>query len=180
MIAYDEVNGGINYYYEEENGETVHKIAYYTTEEMQKRYIVATDIAKACLDNEKLFDEYAKEYSATLSFDEKFAPNGMYFASGTTTSDPLFSQFSTELDKLEDGELTILSSTNGYYILMRCTLDEGAWAEEKNGTWFESFTAILLNAMLQQRTATRLDELKIDEKLLASVDITMVDANTVY
>ncbi|MBE6691355.1 MAG: hypothetical protein E7590_08800 [Ruminococcaceae bacterium] len=176
VVAYDVKNGSPKYYYTKE-GEN--KIVYYSTDEMEKRLLVAEKIAEDCKGNEALFLEYMKEFSDNLSFNDTYAPNGMYFSAGTYATDTVFHTFSTELAKLEIGDLAILQdSVAGYYVIMRTELDAGAWAKSENERWFGTLTGLVVEYMLQQRTADYLDRVQVDEALRGTVDITMVAANT--
>ncbi|MBQ9778419.1 MAG: hypothetical protein IJW22_05785 [Clostridia bacterium] len=177
LIAYDKENGKIKYYYDDK-GE--HKIAYYSSEEMQERYEVLEAIAEDCKGNEERFLEYAKTYSDNAEFNDTYAPNGMYFSAGTTTSDTVFYTFSTELAKLEVGELAILESSSGYYLIMRAELDSAAWQNEKNMQWFKTLSTLTVEYMLQKKAEPYLQYVTFDEELKKSVDITMVAANNYY
>ena len=178
IIAYDTVNGKPKYYY---NSDGSNKVAYYNVDEMEKRYLLAQQIAADCKGKEALFMEYVSEYSDDLSWSQTYAPNGVYFSAGIYTSDPFFQTFSTELAKMEVGELTILPEEEiGYYILMRTELDSGAWANEENKRWFETLNGYAVEYMLQKRTADYLAQVWVDEELRRSVDITMVAANNYY
>ena len=178
VVAYDVKKGTPKYYYTSK-GEN--EIVYYGQADMEKRLLVAERIAKDCKGNEALFMEYMKEYSDNLSFNEEFAPNGMYFSAGSYTTDSVFSIFSTELAKLEIGEMAILEDPQaGYYILMRVELDDNAWSKSENQRWFNGFTGLLVEKMLQQRTEPYLSQIAVNEKIKATVDITMVSANNYY
>ena len=178
VIAYDSKNGAVKYYYDAKGN---NKIAYYTTEEMAKRLLAAEKIAEECKGNAALFEQYMAEFSDNIEFNEKYAPNGMYFSVGTYTTDDVFYTFSTELAKLEIGDLAILKDSNaGYYVIMRTELDAGAWQQEANARWFGTLTGLVMEYMLQQRAAEYLDRVVVDEALKETVDITMVDANNYY
>ena len=176
-IAYDKENGSIKYYYDDK-GEA--KYAKYTDEEMEKRKEALAEIAEVCKGDEQAFLDLAAQYSDNSEFNESFAPNGMYFSAGTTTSDTVFHTFSVELAKLEIGELVILESDSGYYLLMRVELDEEAWSNTENSRWFSTLSGLAMEYMLQQESAKYLDEIVVDEELRKSVDITMVGANNYY
>lgn len=177
VISYDSENGEPKYKLDS-NGDRV--MADYSDEEMDRRLWMALEIKAACKDNEELFEENMRLWSDNASFNETYAPNGMYFSAGTYTTDTIFYTFSTELAKLEEGELEILDSDSGYYIIMRCELDDGAWGEEENSRWFGTMRGLLMEYLLQQASAEYLDDLKINEELRESVDITMVAANNYY
>lgn len=184
VIAYDDKSekASPKYFYDSKGN---NKIAYYTDEEMEQRLLVAQKIAEDCSGSENgeaLFDEYAKEYSDSLSFDKTFAPNGMYFATGSAMSDRLFGSMAVELSKIKDGELVVMESDAGYYLLMRCKLDDGAWSKEENKAWFESFNELLIEHMLQKRLTQDgyVDRVTVNEDIKKSVDITMVAANAYY
>ena len=177
-IAYDEENGGIKYFFDED-GENV--VKYYTNAEMEKRYEVLEQIAKECQGNEQLFLQYMEKFSDNTEFNKKFAPNGLYFSVGGYTGDSVFQTFSAELAKLEVGELVIVPNADGgYYLLMRAELDAGAWNVEANSRWFKNLPELAMEHMLQKKTEGYLSEVEIDEALAGSVDITMVAANNYY
>ena len=75
-----------------------------------------------------------------------------------------------------------MSADNGYYLLMRCELDDGAWSQETNAEWFKSFNELLVEHMLQNRLTNDgyVDRVVINEDIKKSVDITMVAANAYY
>ncbi len=190
VIAYDEDSekSSPKYYYTTDaSGKTVAKTATYTDEEMAKTLLLAKDIVEQCKDNESRFDEAAKMYSDSTGFDA-LAPNGMFFAYGVTYGDTLFRAFSTTLQELEVGELSVIDTNgNGYYILMRCELEEDyyAWSDDDNSTWFDgtrgvTFNSLLSEYMLQNKAKEYLDRIEINEELLATVDITMVATNKIY
>ena len=191
VIAYDEDESKSSpkyKYTKDKNGNTVAKNAYYTEDEMAKLLLLAKDIVEQCKDNEARFDEVAKMHSDSLAFDEQFAPNGMFFAYGVTYGDTLLRSFSTALQNLEEGELGLIDTNgNGYYIVMRCALEEdyAAFKDDDNKTWFDgtrgvTFNSMLAEYLLQKKTAGYMDRIEIDEELLATVDITMVATNKVY
>lgn len=176
-IAYDVENGGIKYFFDED-GEYITK--YYTDEQMEERYALLEKIATECQDNEQLFLKYVETFSDNAEFNKTFAPNGMYFSVGGYTGDSVFQSFSNELAKLEVGDLAILSSDSGYYLVMRAELDKEAWAKEENSRWFENLSELAVEYMLQKKTEPYLQFVTVDEDLAASVDITMVAANNYY
>ena len=176
-IAYDKQNGGIKYFFDEE-GEYITK--HYTDEEMEERYELLEKIAEECQDNEQLFLKYVESFSDNSEFNNKFAPNGMYFSVGGYTGDSVFQTLSNELAKLEVGDLAILNSDSGYYLVMRVELDTGAWDKEENDRWFQNLPELAVEYMLQKRTEPYMQYVTVDEALADSVDITMVAANNYY
>ncbi len=176
-IAYDKENGGIKYFFDED-GEYI--VKNYTDEQMEERYALLEKIAEECQDNEQLFLKYVETFSDNAEFNKTFAPNGMYFSVGGYTGDSVFQTFSNELAKLEVGDLAILKSDSGYYLIMRTELDAGAWAKEENERWFENLAELAVEYMLQKKTEPYLQFVTVDEALAKSVDITMVAANNYY
>lgn len=177
-IAYDKENSGIKYFFDEK-GDYI--VKYYTDEQMAERYELLTQIAEECQDNEQLFLKYVETFSDNAEFNKTYAPNGMYFSVGGYTGDSVFQTFSTELAKLEAGDLVILPNADGgYYLLMRVELDKGAWAAEENSRWFQNLATLAMEYMLQKKTAPYLQYVTVDEELAAMVDITMVAANNYY
>lgn len=177
IIAYDKTNGVVNYKYDSKGEKIVKK---YTDAEMQARKELAEKIAADCRGNEALFYNYVKTYSDNSDFTEKYAPNGMYFSSEAYTTDGIFSTFATELAKLEVGELVLLESDSGYYLLQRAGLDSAAWQNEANNSWFSTFTELVVEYMLQQRTKDYLSQVTLKDDLVNSTDITKVEPNYYY
>ncbi len=177
VVAYDKENGVI--YYELDSSGNMKKEKY-TEEEMLARYERAKALAAECADNEAKFLQYAAEVSDNSSFNEAYAPNGMYFALGTYSTDTVFGSFSAVLAELEVGATRVVSSDSGYYILMRTELDTGAWKNDANSRWFSTLRGLTLEYMLQQRTLQYIDRVTVDEGLLTTVDITTVSSNIRY
>lgn len=176
-VAYDTENGVVNYRYDSKGERIVKK---YTDEQMQERKEYAEIIMEKCRGNEELFAQYIKQGSDNSEFTEKYAPNGMYFSSEAYTTDGIFSNFATELAKLEIGEMTLLESDSGYYLLQRATLDSVAWQNGENSSWFSTFTELVIEYMLQQRTKDYLSQVTLKDDLANSMDITKVEPNYYY
>ncbi|MBP3396840.1 MAG: hypothetical protein J6L87_06685 [Clostridia bacterium] len=177
VVAYDTEKGVIHYHL---NSKGEKEIGYYSETEMALRLESAREIAEKCIDNEELFLQCIEDYSDNSDFHKQYAPTGMYFSVGTYATDSIFATFSNELAKLEVGDLAVLDSDSGYYVLMRVELDSGAWQKEENSRWFDTLTGLTIEHMLQKRTADYLDRVTFDEELLKTVDITMVAANNYY
>ncbi len=179
-IAYDKRNGAVKYLYDEE-GNYIEK--FYSGEEIKERYENLERIAEDCKNNEALFLEYA-EFSDSSAFNETYAPNGMYFPVGGYMGDELFETFSSELVKLEVGELAIVEYTTAgkthYYLIMRAGLDGGAWSKEENKRWFQTMNNNVTEYMLQQECEAYMQYVSVDETILSGVDITVVAANKYY
>lgn len=186
VIAYNKEKGAIKYLYDKK-GEK--KVAYFTDtgadSEMGKRLWLANKIATECAESdvgEALFDVAIESYADNFSFNETYAPNGMYFAKGSAMSDELFSKMASELLSMEIGDTKIMAASSGYYILMRVELDDGAWGETANKTWFESFNELLIEHVLQNKLKSEgyLDKIEVNEALLPTVDISAIDKNGYY
>ena len=172
LVAYDTASGTPRYH-TDANGDPV--TADYSEAEMQARLKLAQQIADECRNDPAKFLACIEEYSDNSDFNANFAPNGMYFATGTYTGESIFSTFTAELAKLEEGELVVLSASTGYYILMRAPLDAGAWQNEANSRWFETLTGMTMEYMLQKRIEPYLEKVKIKEKAKDGASITTVE-----
>lgn len=172
LVAYD-TEQGTPRYHTDENGDPV--TAAYSEAEMQVRLAKAQQIADECRGDPAKFLACIEEYSDNSDFNRQYAPNGMYFALGTYTGESVFATFSAELAKLREGELVVLESSSGYYILMRAPLDSGAWQNEANSRWFGTLTGMTLEYMLQKRIEPYLEKVKIKEKARDGVSITAVE-----
>ncbi len=178
VVAYDTENGTLKYYEDEKTG--TRKTVMYDAEEMGRTLWMANQIAEKCQGDEALFLAQMEAYGDNQAFNEEMAPNGMYFSAGSMTGEDVFYTFSTELAKLEVGDLVVLESSSGYYILMRASLDEGAWSKSENSTWFSTFSGLCMEYMLQKKTLDYLQYVTVDEELKKSEDITMVGTNLYY
>jgi hypothetical protein len=176
-IAYDMECGTPKYYYDQD-GEAV--IACYTDEEMSARLAELLAIVEECENNPTLFLKYAESRSDNTSFDETYAPNGMYFNSYAYQSVTILDFFARELAKSEIGEIRVISSESGYYAVMRVELDEGAWNNTENDTWFLDFDKQLVEYMFEQIPQDYKQYVIANENLVNTVDITDVSANYYY
>lgn len=177
IVAYDKTNGVAKFKYDSK-GEKI--VKNYTEDEMKLRLELAKKIAEECKGKEELFLKYAAAYSDNSDFTENYAPNGMYFSSEAYTIDGIFSTFATELAKLEPGEIVLLESDSGYYLVQRAELDSAAWQNEANKSWFSTFTELVIEYMLQQRTKEQLEKVTLKNDLADSMDITDVEPNYYY
>ncbi len=177
VVAYDKEKGVICYNLDG-SGNMV--IVEYSEAEMQARYERAREIAAECVNDEAKFLRYASEVSDNSNFNETYAPNGMYFALGTYSTDNVFGTFSTTLAQMDIGTTRVVSSSAGYYILMRVELDTAAWKNDANARWFSTLRGMTLEHMLQKRTTAYLDRVTVDEELLAGVSIKGVASNVRY
>lgn len=175
IVAYSP-SGVINYTLEDGKKKQVE----YTEVEMQARYEQATKIAAQCAGDEQKFLQAIADFSDNSEFNTKYAPNGMYFSVDSYATDSIFGSFSAELVKMEIGATKVMATDSGYYIIMRVSLDTGAWQNEANSRWFSNLRAMTLEYMLQQRTEKYLDRVTFNEALLATVDITSVGTNLRY
>ena len=176
-VAYDTENGVIKYATDSSNN---YVLTTYTDEEMTARYEALEAIAEDCKNNPARFLEYAETWSDNSEFNAAYAPNGMYFAAGSYTTDAVFGTFALELAKLDEGELAILESSSGYYLIMRVPVDAGAWQNTANASWFTSLPNLCMEYLLQQRCRQYMQFVKVDEDIVASASIVNVSANTTY
>ncbi len=177
-IAYDKQNGEPKYLYDE-YGEKIMK--YYTEEQMEHRLEELFAIASECENNPELFLEYAATLSDNVSFNENFAPNGMYFSADRAFSDSVLQMFIGELRTLEIGECAILGESGaGYYLLIRVQLDEGAWSNVENNYWFSTFAQECVEYMMEQRIKDYLQYVIADNTLIDVESIVNIGANLYY
>lgn len=184
--AYDEVNGARQFYYEKDGSE---KMATYTDDEWAKIYLDAVEFAKTCAEadnGEATFDEFSKKYNQN-TLNENVAPNGMYFLTGSAVTQAGFSDFAKNLSEMKVGETRVLTvapdgSAKAYYVIMRCELNDGAWSDAQNKTWFESFFDVLREYLLQKKVIDGgyVEQVVVDEAVKKSVDISMVATNNFY
>ena len=63
---------------------------------------------------------------------------------------------------------------------MRAELDDGAWNDSANSTWFSTLTGLTMEYMLKLRTDAYLSRVEIDEKVLSGISIVDVEPDYYY
>ena len=182
VVAYD-VDGesvGLNYLLNAEK-QMIEKN--YTEEEMARRLWLAAKIVSEC---EKA-TSYTEKLALFTAFADRYSDNdvgnGMYFVKGATYTDAdALQNIANKLVELDVGGVHVIGTENGYHIVMRCALDDGAWGNEANSLWFKSMNGLVIEHMLQKRLTKGgyLDRVEVDTALLSTVDIKELSPNYYY
>ena len=185
-IAYDTVNGKPSPVLDS-NGNQV--IKQYTSEEMLKRSETAIAIKEMASERgESYFESLILEHSDTADS----SSNPYYLATNVTyaTIDSSMSIMDSIADKLltmEVGDVSIVSGDDGFHIIMKYELAEGAYSDKENSTWFTDrvygiydFLSNLQNSLLLTKLEDYKKRISVDTDLLNSVTLRDVEPNYSY
>ncbi len=180
-IAYDKVNGVPAYTYDEYGN---FKTANYTNDELKAIKTTAEDIAEFTTPGDTdTFEDYIKKYGED-SDAQANNPNGCYFAVNAQYSYDYIVDIVTELCNMKDGEVRMVESDYGYHVIMKYELDEGAYDNEENAVWFSnessSFNSDVTQWLFGERCEQYLDDIIVNEDVLAERDIKSVKPNYYY
>ncbi len=187
-IAYDKDTG--EYLYDTENGMTRFvteggkvKKFYYTKDEMAQRLQLADQL---CNIGKKNFDEFEKkgaDSSINTDYSKTFETSRGIYMSDIERS--TYSGYMLEiLDKIktmEVGDIAMVEGDDGYHVIMRYELDEGAYAESSLKKWFQNFNSSLINKMFFDKCQGLFDDIEMNEENLENAtSIRDIGRNTDY
>ncbi|MDY4897507.1 MAG: peptidylprolyl isomerase [Eubacteriales bacterium] len=181
-IAYDSENGVPAYTTDPDTGN--YRTASYTDEELKKISTQANDIAEFTKPGDTAtFESYITKYSDD-SESQTANPDGYYFPVNAQYSYKYIVDIIEQLGKMEVGEIRVVESDYGYHVIMKYELDDGAYEDSDKSVWFEnesnSFSDDVQQWLFTSRCEEYLDDIKVDEKLLGQIDISMVNPNYYY
>lgn len=180
-IAYDKENGVPAYTYDE-NGNF--KTENYSAAKIKEIKTTAEDIAEFTNSGDTAtFEDYIEKYGED-SDAQANNPNGYYFAANAQYGYDYIVDIITELCAMQDGEIRVVESDYGFHVIMKYELDKGAYDNEDNSVWFESESSSFKSDVMQWLFTTRceqyLDDIKVNESVLAERDIKSVKPNYYY
>ena len=180
-IAYDKENGVPAYTYDE-NGNF--KTENYSAAKIKEIKTTAEDIAEFTNPGDTdTFEDYIEKYGED-SDAQANNPNGYYFAVNAQYGYDYIVDIITELCAMQDGEIRVVESDYGFHVIMKYELDKGAYDNEDNSVWFESESSSFNSDVMQWLFTTRceqyLDDIKVNESVLAERDIKSVQPNYYY
>ena len=89
-----------------------------------------------------------------------------YTASGANYD--YLDQIVTELETMQDGEVSMVKSTSGYHIIKKYAHTEKAYEKEANEAWFETFYEDLIESLFLDECQKLYADIKVNEKVLAN------------
>ncbi len=173
-VAYDRINGKRSYLMDEDDPTAYQTVSMTETElsELEARANRLFEQTKKATyqDFEDLITVEADASSPNNDLTEH--PDGYYLdrnvdysASGSEYQ--YLSDIVTALDSMQDGEVTLISSSFGYHIIMKYPYTEAAYSSEENTVWFENFNSSLIESLFLKRCQTHYAEIRLDEAVLA-------------
>ncbi len=164
---YDKENG-VRYPVTDEEGVAIKN--YYTDAENEARYNNAQEIMSSVSPNNfAAFEAQMAEFNDAADGAEE-NPDGYYLTDITSSSyygyDYLHDILAA-LKNMQVGELEIIESDEGYHIVMRYALDDGAYDDDTKEAWFDNFTATVMANIFKEKYKDILENIVINEENLA-------------
>lgn len=165
-IAYDKANGVIGYLTNSDGDKVIENVS---SEKKSEIYDNAKKYSTVCNGNVALFEEYIKLYGEGESDGViyLYASEGYYAAQNDAVA--YFDDMAEKLKGLDVGECAVYESSYGYHILSRYDNEDGAYDNEENEEFFESFYEELIALLMDEMCAEYHDDVEIDEELLDSI-----------
>ena len=162
-IAYDTVNGTRNML--DEDGDSEVDVVHYTEQEIEDIRREAEMLLKKAQDepDAETFETLARTYSDNYS--EADANNGAFLNTSTDYSYDLLNRIGSALAGMEPGQVTLIESDDGFHILRKYPLTEGAWNDESNANWFSGFTSEVTSQMFTTLTEKEFDKIVFSDKI---------------
>lgn len=179
-IAYDTVNGK-SQIQTDSNGDAI--IKKYNATELE---IIQKDrdaiLAQTKKDDILGFDVLVAKYNQDPDVEEY--PKGFYVEKNANYRSP---EVIEKVFSMDIGTIDWVQTDYGVHILMRCPLEEGAYASDEyknifisNSTGTYTFMDTLKANLMTEYLAPYKSEIKVNEKLLATVDIKRAKVNQYY
>lgn len=178
------------YVYDKENGtpryiadsDGTYKKFYYSESEMAERRKLAQNISQIQKGDFETFEEKGKDKDINTDYSESFSNSGIYMSdieSGLYSG--YMSDILTAVKNMEVGEISVVEADDGYHVIMRYELDEGAYAEDDNAEWFKYFNTSLITKMYLEKCRGLFDKIEIDTDVLSRAkSIKEIGTNTDY
>ena len=179
-IAYDTAAGERQPIVDSDGKAVVKK---YNDTEMEILKQQRDEILAQAADNDMLgFDVLISKYNEDAGAKEY--PGGYYVTKNTNYESP---EVLEKLFEMEIGEVECVQSDYGIHIIMRCELEDNAYASEEyenlfisNSTGTYLFMDTLKLQLMTEYLAPYMERITVDEELLKTVDIKSVEPNYNY
>ena len=164
-VLYDTENGKPMYISDKDGN---YKTEDYSKEELEK-IEANVELLKGQIENGDFeeFEDLMLEYSEDVEGIEEYG-----YAYLTDISEALAD--------MKVGETKLVESDYGYHLIMKYECPEGAYAEKDNAIWFSEFASSLIEYLFLQEADQYKDKIKLDEELLATVDMKSAGINYYY
>ena len=183
-ISYDKENG-VPSPVLDENG--YQETADYDREELLKRAEKAIELSELAGESEEVFDALAKLYSD----DEASAGARIYLATNVSYSSinqsyAFFDNVAERLSNMNVGDVTVYQDELGFHVIMRCALEDGAYAKSDYSAWFNDqngvfdFSENLENELFNKALSAYHEGIEVDEDILNSFTLRDAVPNYYY
>ena len=188
-IAYDKETG--EYLYDTENGVTRFvtdsdgqiKKFYYTKEQMADRLQIANQLCDIEKSDFETFEKKGADSSVNTDYSNTFETS-----SGIYMSDIEKAAYNDYMLKMLDavktmavGDIAMIEAEDGYHVIMKYELNEGAYAENNSKKWFQSFNSSLINKLFLDKCEGLFAKIQINEANLdRAKSIKDIGINTDY
>ena len=183
-ISYDK-ESGVPSPVLDENG--YQETADYGREELLKRAEQAIELSELAGESEEVFDALAKLYSD----DEASAGVRIYLATNVSYSSinqgyAFFDNVAERLAGMNIGEVTVYQDELGFHVIMKCALEDGAYAKNDYSPWFTDqngvfdFSGNLENELFNKALSAYHEGIEVDEDTLNSFTLRDAVPNYYY
>ena len=146
---------------------------YYSDAEMAKREALAKEISESIgKDNFAAFESEMEKLNDARD-GAALNPDGYYL--NDITSDgyggyDYLNKIFAELRGMAVGENRVVSTSEGYHIVMKYSLDDGAYDDEDKSAWFDNFVPTIMTEVFKNKYSDILQNIEIIEENLAKAE----------
>lgn len=188
-IAYDKETG--EYLYDTKNGVTRFvaddegniKVFKYTKTEMAERLQMANQICDIKKGDFAAFEEKGADSSVNTDYSQTFAQSSGIYMSDLEKSayKDYMLQMLDEVKNMDVGEISMIEGEDGYHVIMKYELDQGAYGEDGSEKWFSNFNSSLINKMFIDKCESIFESIEINtENIENAMSIKDIGINTDY
>lgn len=168
----------INTYVTDENGNRVtDDSGYYMTEklkgEAKEKQDAKVRAVKEGLEKGEDFDKLYEEYSELKAY-----KNGHYYSAAGAYTDVFYYRLVAEVEELEIGETCALESEMGTCIMKKLPLNEGAWKDKANESFFVEYEDTVSESEYRKLVESYFDDITVDEEIIKKYSV--ADVTPVY
>ena len=188
-IAYDKETG--EYLYDTVNGtsrfvtdnEGNIKKFYYTKEQMAARLEMANQLCSIEKKDFETFEKKGADSTVNTDYSKTFeVSSGIYMSEiEKSTYSGYMLEMLENLKTMAVGEIAMIESDDGYHVIMKYDLDDGAYAESANKKWFQNFNASLIDNLFSDKCQALFDNIEMNSKNIEKAkSIKDIGTNTDY
>lgn len=177
-IAYDVANGKRKNVTDDKGNA---KIKYYSESELDERFKTVEEIVEKLKDGDTaLFEAYMLHYAEEANASPDDLAHAYYLKKNETSPYGYINTIKDALVDIEIGEIRVVPSDFGYHIVMKYELEEGAYSDDDNSTWFEDFNSSLTGKLLKNHTGRYISDIVMVEGLIDGISMLDIGINFYY